>query len=169
MNFGSTLFYMADGSVISGSTARPAVLAVEDITWETTTSTDLGFDANFLNNRLHINFDYYWKKTTDMLLAIQIPYTMGYNSPNTNAGKMSTHGYDIDVSWQDHIGDFKYSVGLNFSDYLSKIDYLNNSDIISGGKVKRAGVLFNEFYGYVCDGIYQTQGEVKTLQERVAL
>lgn len=143
MNFGSTLFYMADGSVVSGSTARPAVLAVEDITWETTTSTDLGFDANFLNNRLHINFDYYWKKTTDMLLAIQIPYTMGYNSPNTNAGKMSTHGYDIDVSWQDHIGDFKYSVGLNFSDYLSKIDYLNNSDIISGGKVKRAGVLFN--------------------------
>lgn len=134
MNFGSTLFYMADGSVVSGSTARPAVLAVEDITWETTTSTDLGFDANFLNNRLHINFDYYWKKTTDMLLAIQIPYTMGYNSPNTNAGKMSTHGYDIDVSWQDHIGDFKYSVGLNFSDYLSKIDYLNNSDIISGGK-----------------------------------
>ena len=130
MNFGSTLFYMADGSVVSGSTARPAVLAVEDITWETTTSTDLGFDANFLNNRLHINFDYYWKKTTDMLLAIQIPYTMGYNSPNTNAGKMSTHGYDIDVSWQDHIGDFKYSVGLNFSDYLSKIDYLNNSDII---------------------------------------
>lgn len=112
MNFGSTLFYMADGSVVSGSTARPAVLAVEDITWETTTSTDLGFDANFLNNRLHINFDYYWKKTTDMLLAIQIPYTMGYNSPNTNAGKMSTHGYDFDVSWQDHIGDFKYSVGL---------------------------------------------------------
>ena len=112
MNFGSTLFYMADGSVVSGSTARPAVLAVEDITWETTTSTDLGFDANFLNNRLHINFDYYWKKTTDMLLAIQIPYTMGYNSPNTNAGKMSTHGYDIDVSWQDHIGDFKYNMSI---------------------------------------------------------
>lgn len=40
MSFGSTLFYMADGSVVSGSTARPAVLAVEDITWETTTSTD---------------------------------------------------------------------------------------------------------------------------------
>lgn len=121
MSFGSTLFYMADGSVVSGSTARPAVLAVEDITWETTTSTDLGFDANFLNNRLHVNFDYYWKKTTDMLLAIQIPYTMGYNQPNTNAGKMSTHGYDIDVSWQDHIGDFKYGISVNFSDYLSKM------------------------------------------------
>ena len=170
MNFGSTLFYMADGSVVSGSTARPAVLAVEDITWETTTSTDLGFDANFLNNRLHINFDYYWKKTTDMLLAIQIPYTMGYNSPNTNAGKMSTHGYDIDVSWQDHIGDFKYSVGLNFSDYLSKIDYLNNSDIISGGKVKKEqGSCLMSFMAMFAMVSIRRKMRCKTLQERVAL
>lgn len=160
MSFGNTIFYMADGSVVSANTARPAVLAVEDITWETTTSTDIGFDANFFNNRLRLTFDYYWKKTTDMLLAIQIPYTMGYNDPNTNAGEMSTHGYDIDVTWQDNIGDFNYSVSVNFSDFLSKIDYINNSDIISGGKIKRAGTYFNEWYGYICDGIYQTQEEV---------
>ncbi|SFG25663.1 TonB-dependent receptor [Prevotella sp. KH2C16] len=160
MSFGSSYFYMADGSVTSGKTARPAVLAVEDITWETTTSTDLGLDVNFFRNRLHLTFDYYWKKTSDMLLAIQIPYSMGYNDPSTNAGKMSTHGYDIDLGWQDHIGDFSYSISANFSDFLSKIDYLNNSDIISGGKIKRAGVLFNEYYGYICDGIYQTQEEV---------
>lgn len=160
MSFGNTIFYMADGSVVSANTARPAVLAVEDITWETTTSTDIGFDVNFFNNRLRLTFDYYWKKTTDMLLAIQIPYTMGYNDPNTNAGKMSTHGYDIDLTWQDHIGDFNYSVSVNFSDFLSKIDYLNNSDIISSGKIKRAGTYFNEWYGYICEGIYQTQEEV---------
>lgn len=160
MSFGNTIFYMADGSVVSANTARPAVLAVEDITWETTTSTDIGFDANFFDNRLRLTFDYYWKKTTDMLLAIQIPYTMGYNDPNTNAGKMSTHGYDIDLTWQDHIGDFNYSISVNFSDFLSKIDYINNSDIISGGKIKRAGTYFNEWYGYICDGIYQTQEEV---------
>lgn len=160
MSFGNTIFYMADGSVVSANTARPAVLAVEDITWETTTSTDIGFDANFFDNRLRLTFDYYWKKTTDMLLAIQIPYTMGYNDPNTNAGKMSTHGYDIDLTWQDHIGDFNYSVSVNFSDFISKIDYINNADIISGGKIKRAGTYFNEWYGYICDGIYQTQEEV---------
>lgn len=160
MSFGNTIFYMADGSVVSANTARPAVLAVEDITWETTTSTDIGFDANFFDNRLRLTFDYYWKKTTDMLLAIQIPYTMGYNDPNTNAGKMSTHGYDIDLTWQDNIGDFNYSVSVNFSDFISKIDYINNADIISGGKIKRAGTYFNEWYGYICDGIYQTQEEV---------
>lgn len=71
---------MADGSVVSDKTARPAVLAVEDITWETTTSTDLGLDVNFLNNRLQFHFDYYWKETKDMLLNIEIPYFMGYNN-----------------------------------------------------------------------------------------
>lgn len=160
MSFGNSYFYMADGSVVSGKTARPAVLAVEDITWETTTSTDVGLDANFLNNRLQFHFDYYKKKTTDMLLAIEIPYSMGYNNPNTNAGKMSTHGFDMEMGWHDQIGQFRYDIGLNFSDFLSKIDYLNNADIISGGKIKRAGVLFNEYYGYVSDGIYQTQDEV---------
>jgi len=160
MSFGNSYFYMADGSVVSDKTARPAVLAVEDITWETTTSTDVGLDANFFNNRLQFHFDYYKKKTTDMLLAIEIPYSMGYNNPNTNAGKMSTHGFDMEMGWHDQIGQFRYDIGLNFSDFLSKIDYLNNADIISGGKIKRAGVLFNEYYGYVSDGIYQTQEEV---------
>lgn len=160
MSFGNSLFYMADGSVVSDKTARPAVLAVEDITWETTTSTDLGVDMNFLNNRLQFHFDYYWKQTKDMLLSIEIPYFMGYNNPSTNAGKMSTHGYDIELGWNDRIGDFQYGISLNFSDFLSKIDYMNNGEQISGGKIKRAGVLFNEYYGYICDGIYQTQDEV---------
>ena len=160
INFGNSYFYTADGSVQSAKTARPAVLPVEDITWETTTSTDLGLDAHFFDGRLRLTFDYYWKKTTDMLLAIQIPYSMGYNDPNTNAGKMSTKGWDIDLTWQDRIKDFRYSITVNLSDFKSKIDYLNNSDIISGGKVKREGVLFNEWYGYICDGIYQTQDEV---------
>lgn len=160
MSFGSSYLYMADGSVVSGKTARPGTLAVEDITWETTTSTNLGLDAAFFGNRLRFSFEYYWKKTSDMLLSIEIPYTMGYSNPSTNAGEMSTHGYDIEMSWNDNIGDFKYGISLNFSDFLSKIDYLNNADIISSGKIKRAGVLFNEYYGYVCEGIYQATEEV---------
>ncbi len=159
MTFGNSFFY-ENGEVVSDKTASLRALAVEDISWETTTSTDIGIDASFLNNRLRFTGDYYWKKTTDMLLAIQIPWSMGYSDPNTNAGKMSTHGYDLEVSWNDRVGDFHYGISVNLSDFISKIDYLNNSDIISGGKVKRAGELFNAWYGYICDGIYQTQEEV---------
>lgn len=159
MTFGNAYFYQ-NGEVISDKTAALRLLAVEDISWETTTSTDIGLDAYFFSNRLKFTADYYWKKTTDMLLAIQIPWSMGYSDPNTNAGKMSTHGYDLELSWNDRLGDFHYGISVNLSDFISKIDYLNNSDIISGGKVKRAGELFNAWYGYICDGIYQTQDEV---------
>ncbi|MCH4147602.1 MAG: TonB-dependent receptor [Prevotella sp.] len=160
MSFGNSFFYMADGTVLSQKTARPGTLAVEDITWETTTSTDLGLDASFLNNRLRFTADYYWKKTTDMLLNIEIPYTMGFSNPSTNAGKMSTHGYDLELSWNDHIGNLKYGISTNFSDFISKIDYLNGADIISSGRINRAGEYFNAYYGYKCEGIYQTQEEV---------
>lgn len=159
IKFGNSYFYQ-NGEVVSYKTAGVRTLAVQDITWETTTSTDLGVDAYFFNSRLRFTGDYYWKKTSDMLLAIQIPYTLGYDAPNTNAGKMSTHGYDLELSWNDRIGDFSYGISLNLSDFISKIDYLNNSDIIKDGKVKRAGELFNAWYGYICDGIYQTQEEV---------
>ncbi len=159
MTFGNAFFY-ENGEVVSDKTASIRTLAVEDISWETTTSTDIGIDASFLNSRLRLTADYYWKKTTGMLLAIQIPFTMGYNDPNTNAGKMGTHGYDIELSWNDRAGDFTYGVSFNLSDFISKIDYLNNSDIINSNKLKRAGELFNAWYGYICDGIYQTQDEV---------
>ena len=159
MTFGNSFFY-ENGEVVSDKTAAIRKLAVTDISWETTTSTDIGIDASFLNSRLRLTADYYWKKTTGMLLAIQIPYTMGYEDPNTNAGKMGTHGYDIELSWNDRAGDFTYGVSFNLSDFISKIDYLNNSDIIDSNKLKRAGELFNAWYGYICDGIYQTQDEV---------
>ncbi len=159
ITFGDSYFY-ENGELVSDKTASIRTLAVEDISWETTTSTDIGIDANFFNSRLRFTADYYWKKTTGMLLDIQIPWSMGYADPKTNAGKMKTHGYDIELSWNDHIGDFTYGVSFNLSDFISKIDYLNNSDIIKDNKLKRAGEIFNTWYGYICDGIYQTQEEV---------
>lgn len=160
INFNDALFYDQDGNVVSDKTAAQKALAVEDITWETTTSTDIGLDFGFFKNRLTISGDYYWKTTKDMLLSIEIPYYMGYESPKTNAGTMATHGWDLEAGWSDRIGDFSYNISVNVSDFLSRIIDINNSDIISGSKIKREGELFNAWYGYICDGIYQTQEEV---------
>ncbi|MCQ2135307.1 MAG: TonB-dependent receptor [Bacteroidales bacterium] len=159
MNFGNALFYN-EGETVSDKTAAQRGLAVEDISWETTTSTDLGIDLGFFKNRLNASFDYYWKTTDDMLLSIEIPYMMGYANPKTNAGKMATHGFDLEASWSDRKGDFSYSIGANLSDFISKIVNINGADIISGGKIHREGYHFNEYYGYVCEGIYQTMDEV---------
>ena len=86
MTFENAYFY-ENGSVVSDKTAAIRVLAVEDISWETTTSTDIGIDANFLNSRLRLTADYYWKNTSGMLLAIQIPWSMGYARPQHQRGQ----------------------------------------------------------------------------------
>ena len=160
MTFNDVLFYDKDGNVVSDKSAAQRALAVEDITWETTTSTDIGVDLGLFRNRLSVNFDYYWKETKDMLLTINIPYIMGYNNPSSNAGTMKTNGYDIEVGWRDQVGDFSYGVSVNFSDFKSKVTDMNGSEQINGSRINRPGCYFNEWYGYVSDGIYQTQEEV---------
>lgn len=159
INFGDALFYK-DGNVSSAKTASQRALAVEDITWETTTSTDLGLDASFFDNRLSLGFDYYWKKTDGMLLSIEIPWQMGYTNPKTNAGKMSTNGWDLELGWNDRIGDFAYSVNVNLSDFISRNDYLNNADIIGTSTIQRAGEYYNAYYGYLSDGLFLSQADV---------
>lgn len=160
MNFSDALFYDIDGSVISTKTAVQTGLAVEDITWETTMSTDLGLDAAFFKDRLHLGFDWYWKTTKDMLLDVNIPYIMGFGNPSSNAGTMATRGFDLELGWSDRVGDFAYSISANLSDFESKVTKMNGSDQINGNRINREGGYYNEWYGYVCEGIYQTQDEV---------
>ena len=159
ISFNDSLFYK-DDEVVSNKTAAQRGLAVEDITWETTTSLDFGLDATFFSNRLKVGFDWYDKKTSDMLLDIEIPYMMGFTKPKTNAGEMSTRGWDLELGWNDRVGDFIWSVNANVSDFKSVIDNVNGADIISGSTIQREGEFYNAYYGYVSEGIYQTQEQV---------
>ena len=138
ISFNDSLFYK-DGEVVSNKTAAQRGLAVEDITWETTTSLDFGFDATFFSNRLKVGFDWYDKKTNDMLLDVEIPYMMGFTKPKTNAGQMSTRGWDLELGWNDRVGDFIWSVNANVSDFQSVIDNVNGADIINGSSIQREG------------------------------
>lgn len=133
--------------------------AVRDITWETTESFDIGLNLTLFQNRLWLNADYYKKKTKGMLLPLQIPHFIGYANPDVNAGKMNTTGFDLELGWRDHIGTFNYAVSANLSDYRSKMGDLKGTEFL-GAQIKREGSEFNEWYGYLSDGIFQTQEEV---------
>lgn len=158
LNFNSALLYKG-GVVTSVSTAAQQYYAVRNISWETTETWDIGLDANFLNSRLYFAFDYYKKNTRDMLIALEIPKFIGYDNPFVNTGKMQTKGYDLEIGWRDHIGDFSYSVSANLSDFVSKMGDLGGTEFL-GDQVKMEGSEFNEWYGYVSDGLFQTQEEV---------
>lgn len=158
INFCDALFY-ENGQIVSTQTAALSQYAIQNITWETTESYDIGIDVNFFNNRLCISADYYHKKTKDMLLPIQIPMYLGYQNPSQNAGKMHTNGWDLSINWNDKINNLRYWATLNLSDSRSIIDNLAGTQFIDA-QVKLEGREFNEWYGYRSLGLYQTEAQL---------
>ncbi|MBC8603118.1 TonB-dependent receptor [Parabacteroides acidifaciens] len=157
--FQNDILLYQGNEVVAGQAAGVYKYAIRDISWETTESWDIGLDAYFLNNRLRFSGDYYKKQTKDMLLALEIPDYVGLENPDQNTGKMHTKGWDIELSWNDQIGDFSYSATFNLSDAKSIMGDLGGTEFL-GDQVKKKGSEFNEWYGYLSDGIYQTQEEV---------
>jgi hypothetical protein len=97
-----------------------------------------------------------------MLLELEIPDYVGYDNPNQNTGKMYTQGWDVEIAWRDKIGDFTYGISANLSDFKSKIGDLGGTEFL-GDQIKKEGSEFNEWYGYVSDGFYQSAEDIANL------
>lgn len=138
-----------------------SILAIENITWETTVTYGAGIDMNFFRDRLKVNFDYYYKETKDMLIKLDIPTFMGYTAPDQNAGDMHTSGWDFNIGWDDQIGEVSYGVSFNLSDYRSVMGNIGDKLTISSGKIIASGMEYNAWYGYRSDGIFQNQQEIR--------
>ena len=134
-------------------TAYQTDYAFNDLTWETTTTYGIGADITLLNNRLRASADYYYKKTTDMLMQVGFPSYFGYNAPQNNAADMNTRGWDLELSWSDQINDFRYGVSFNLSDYRSRMGYMADRQQISDRKITEEGSYYQEWYGYENMGI----------------
>ena len=152
-----------NGATVPVQTASQGAYAVEDLTWEKTASTDIGIDINFFDNRLRFTAEWYQKKTEDMLLAVEIPRFVGFDNPQRNVGKMKTKGFEIDLSWSDQIGDFSYSIGVNFSDAKTQMTDLGGTEFFddSKQKVRMEGSEYDEWYGYICEGMFLTEDDLK--------
>ncbi len=152
-----------------------------DVKWETTESTNVGLDANFLNGRLNFSGEYYYKKTKDMLVTEPIPNYLGFESgPVTNIGSAENKGFEFDVSWRDQIStDFSYNVGFNISTIKNKMLSIGSGSPLTGGSLRngnatitRVGDPIGAFYGYKTNGLVQTAeqlAEVKKLQPNAEL
>jgi len=167
MSFGNSYMYDKSAQAVTAvQNAAQVYYAFKDITWETTTTYGGGLDLQFLDNRLRFTGDYYYKKTTDMLLEIGFPLYAGYSAPQQNAGDMYTKGWDLEVGWSDNIGDFWYSVSANLSDYRSKMGYLSNKrniytpDKEEYNKYYEEGSYYNEWFIYKTDGLFQTDADL---------
>ena len=88
----------------------------EDVHWDKSYKTNLGFDFQVLRKRLAVTFDWYYEKNREMLLnlAQEIPTTIGTQSASMNLGEMNSWGWELSITWRDKIGkDINYRIGLN--------------------------------------------------------
>ncbi|MDT8887111.1 SusC/RagA family TonB-linked outer membrane protein [Aquirufa regiilacus] len=137
--------------------------------WETNTSTNIGIDASFWNNKLDVNLDWYTRTTSDMLTQVPIPKTAGSASiPYVNIGEVNNTGIDLNVTYRDRIGDFRYSVSGQISQYKNEVVKLNDdpkasvfgfSTRLPSISVTRAGLPISSFFGYIIDGVIKDDAE----------
>ncbi len=143
----------------------PSQLANPDLRWETTSQLNLGTDFAVFDNRLSFTADYYIKKTDDLLVGRPIPRTTGFDEIVSNVGSIENRGYEIGANLDLFRGGrdgFNWSSQFNISHNDNEVTELYNGEPINFGFVSRVdeGEELGAFYGYVTDGIFNTQAEV---------
>ncbi len=155
------------------SGASPTRLANDDLTWETSEQTDLGFDMRLLNGRFGITFDWYYKKTKDLLLSVPTYATSGFSTYWSNAGSVRNTGIELALDWHDKIGkDLSYNVGWNMAYTSNMVTEITGADYIEGGNdllAQSTGIIarmeaghpIGYFYGFKTDGVIQNEADLQ--------
>ncbi|GAA3555163.1 hypothetical protein GCM10022395_03250 [Snuella lapsa] len=135
------------------STLQLPNLVSSAFTWETVQTLNLGVDAAFFKSRLSTSFDWFKRKTLDMLApGAELPAILGASAPLENVADLESSGWELALTWNDKIGDFKYSIGATLYDYQSKITKFDNpAGLLSQYYVGRK---LGEIWGYTTDGYY---------------
>ena len=127
-----------------------------DLTWETTTQTDIGLDFGILENRISGSIDYYNAITTDLLLNFQLPRTSGFNTVVRNAGSIQNRGIEIGITSENLTGALTWTTNFNFA--YNKNSWKDRAGLPYGIEDEHGPL--GGIYGYEVEGIFQTGDDV---------
>lgn len=155
--------YTFDNSSLSTGYAQTKY-ANRNITWETTTVTDIGLEATVFNG-LNVTFDWYKKSTKDILRNAQVTGSLGLEAPVINNGEMENKGFEVNVQYVNNIkgGLFKgltYNAGFYFDRNRNKVTKFGSEEI-SGHYLRKEGLPYNSYYMLDCIGIFKDEEDVK--------
>ncbi len=143
----------------------PTMTGNQKLKWETSEQFNIGVDANFFDNRLTLSMDYFNKKTKDLIVTgANLGSLSGLAASPINAGAITNRGFEMELGWQDHIGDFSYSVRTNLSTLRNRVTKVqqNMTRITSDNGLTNFEVGYPAwyFYGYKVKGIDPANGDV---------
>jgi len=146
-----------------------------NLKWEVTTQTDIGLEFGVLDSRLTAEFDYYNKKTDDILVLLSTPGYLGNGAGakvRFNAASVVNRGFELNLNWRDQVGKFKYNVGILGTTLHNEVLSIGGNSgvdsVLIGGylgngipvTLSKAGLPIGAFYGYQTDGVFQSQAEL---------
>jgi TonB-linked SusC/RagA family outer membrane protein len=167
-NFGNSNTSLTNGSY-------PSTIGVEKTKWETSRQTNIGIDAQLLNNKLSASIDLYNKVTKDWLVAAPLLATAGVSTnPYINGGNVTNKGVELQLAYNDRIGkDFSYTISGSYAYNQNMVNNIPTADgIIHGGTNSlfvnapeffraSSGNPIGYFWGYKTAGIFQTEADVQ--------
>lgn len=140
-----------------------------DLRWETTAQSNIGIDLTMFKARLVFTMDAYIKKTSDVLLDVQLPSTLPISTIQTNAGDIENRGIEFDLGGVVIDRDFKWFADLNMSFNRNEVTaleytpvyyygriYSNNQDV----SIVKPGLPLGSFYGYISEGVDPETGDL---------
>ncbi|GAB3538948.1 TonB-dependent receptor [Spirosoma fluminis] len=156
-------------AVFGGNVATGAVvtsLANPNLGWETTKQFDLGLDLGLFNDRIQFIYDFYTKRTTNLLYNVQIPQEAGFGFFSDNIGEIKFWGHEFSLTSKNTTGRLKWTTNANISFNRNQVMSLAPGiDRVYSGigfHITQVGKPFGQFYGLVKEGYYQTAEELRT-------
>lgn len=143
-------------------TSRPSVLP-DGITWETSTTTDIGLDFSLLSGKLSFVGDWYLRNTTDMYtIGLTLPAIFGATAPKGNYADLETKGWEMSLTWKDMFDvaskPFNYNLRFTLADSRSVITRYNNPDKLLSDYYE--GQVIGEIWGYTTEGFFIDDADV---------
>lgn len=164
-------WFGTSGDANAVPTRTKSILSNPELTWETTSQTNIGLDLTLLNNRLTFYVDYYYKLTHDLLMNMTLP--TGGAEANTmvfNGGEIENRGWELAVSSKNLTGKLSWNTDFNISFNRNKLKSLKltkvypaaiTTDHVHDYVVRNTpGRPLGSFYGYIADGVNRETGEL---------
>ncbi len=148
------------GTMVLGSVV--ADLPNPQLTWEVVSTTYVGMDAIILANRLNFTLELYNRVTDGILMSVVLPTSAGLNNPSDNVGQLENKGIDMQLGWNDRIGEFTYGVSGNISFIKNEVTKVYEGRPLESsgfGRVEE-GRSLGLLWGYQHGGIFQSQEEI---------
>jgi TonB-linked SusC/RagA family outer membrane protein len=153
-------------NAVFGNTVSPGAvvtsLANNNLGWETTRQFDMGLDFGVFNDRITFVYDYFTKRTTNLLFNVQIAQESGFGNFNDNIGEIKFWGHEFALNTKNTTGKFKWSTNANISFNRNRVEALADGiDRVYGlFHITQVGKPFGQFYGHISQGMYLNEEDL---------